>query len=471
MQDGHRGGGAELGREGPEVEGIRGLIGVDGGNIPLRALAACYDRIFARITVDVADVVPGRRNIPQEVEAVCGCILEVVGRKREVLDGILEKHCRGKLELIRRAAYRPAGVGLVQELVEETSSELHASDSIADERVERGVLGLDVAFTLAEYEVLGGSDGLAADVVGVHALPATGQGAAVEDHHQAVVVGVAQHAFVHAHGLLLVTAEEIDLDALDPDILKPLHLLLALNRAIHLVERTLGDIIPVAAGRVPEEYIHSLGIGVFHEFLHPVVSDVLVPEIVHEDILEVHGGGEVDELDLVVIVDAAVLPEYPAPGSLSELVIVLRHIPRLHDVPCDGAFGYRLQGAADGDSAPRGSSGDRECGLDSAVAVILLGHGELDLVTALRIPVAQAAAAVAAVHARFADERPAVAADLEETGEGVAVAVLRFLVERLVDGIEFFIAGLGALPAYHGVALWGKESRRPLREYESGALL
>ena len=73
-------------------------------------------------------------------------------------------------------------------------------------------------------EVFRCENGFAAHVVGVHALPAPGKGAAVEDNIDSVVCGIAENVFVEAHCFLLVTAEEIDLDALHAVVFQPLHL-------------------------------------------------------------------------------------------------------------------------------------------------------------------------------------------------------------------------------------------------------
>ena len=164
---------------------------------------------------------------------------------------------------------------------------------------------------------------------------------------------------------------------------------------------------------------------IFHKLFHTVVAYVPIPEIVYQHILEAHRCCEIDELDLVVIVDASVLPQDPAPGALPESVGMLRFVTWFHDIPGDGALRNRLERTADRNCTPRGSPGDGECRLHGAVAVILFRHGELDPVASLRVPVAQAAAAIAAVDACLADERPSVLPDLEEAGKCISVAVLR----------------------------------------------
>ena len=60
---------------------------------------------------------------------------------------------------------------------------------------------------------------------------------------------------------------------------------------------------------------------------------------------------------------------------------------------------------------------------------------------------------------------------MEEGGEGVAVSVHRLFTHGRIGLIGLLIAGLGALPAYHCVALGSDERSSVGGELESGSLL
>ena len=330
--------------------------------------------------------------------------------------------------------------------------------------------GFPVALVLAEDKVLGCAHRLAAHVVRVHALPASRYGAAVENHHQPVVVRVAEYGFVERHRLLLVAAEEVHLDALHAYALEPAHLLLAGNGAAHYVGRALGDVVPPAAGGIPEEEVHVFRPCVARELLHPLPAYVGVPEIVYEAVAEAHCGGEVYVLHLVVVVDAGVLPEYPAPGSLAESVAVAAFVARLHHVEGYGGLDYGCEVGANGDGAPGCAARKREGRLGGAVAVVLLRHRELYAVALSLAVFAQSGAAVPAVHAGLADQGPACARNLEKAGEGVAVAEFGLLVHQGTRLVVFFVARLGAFPAHHRVALRAEVGGGAGREVEGGLL-
>ena len=59
--------------------------------------------------------------------------------------------------------------------------------------------------------------------------------------------------------------------------------------------------------------------GVFNELLDAFATNVGVPPVVDKHVLVAHCSGEVDEFHLVVIVDAVVLPQNPAPCSATWL--------------------------------------------------------------------------------------------------------------------------------------------------------
>ena len=164
---------------------------------------------------------------------------------------------------------------------------------------------------LAEIDIFAGQHCLRGNIVGIHHLPAAWHRAAVEDNLQTVAVGIEEYVLIELHGLLLVTAEEVDLDALHANLLQPRHLLVAGNGCRHAVAWCLWGVVLVAVGVVPQHQAHTLRLGILRQFLNLVTADALVPPVVHQTVLEAHLGGEVDELHLVVVVDGLVLPDEP----------------------------------------------------------------------------------------------------------------------------------------------------------------
>ena len=104
---------------------------------------------------------------------------------------------------------------------------------------------------VAEEHILGGQHGFATHEVGIHTLPSARQGAAVENHLQSVAVGIREDILVELHGLLLVAAEEVNLDALHADALHPFHLAFACHGGIHAVSGSLRGIVPEAIAVIP----------------------------------------------------------------------------------------------------------------------------------------------------------------------------------------------------------------------------
>ena len=316
-------------------------------------MTAGKNNISPRIAVNETGLVPSSGHLFHKVEADLRSIRQVIRCQGEVLDRILEQHCRCQLKDVRGAANSSTIVAAVQTLVQEHTAKLHASHSIADERVQRGIEGLVITEMLAKYQILGSQHRLAAYVIGIHPFPAARQGTAVEDNHQTVVVGIAQNLLVQTQGLLLVTAEEVYFDTLHTQTLQPAHLLLAGNGVIHPVDGTLLYIVPVTTGAIPQEYLHTLATGILDKLFHAVATDVVVPPVVNQYIFVSHGGRQVNIAHLVVVVDAAVLPENPAPCATARLVIMGGGIAWFHYIPGDGGFHNRLQGFPHRHSTPR----------------------------------------------------------------------------------------------------------------------
>ena len=141
----------------------------------------------------------------------------------------------------------------------------------------------------------------------------------MEDNLYAIIVGIAEDVFIVLHGLLLVTTEEVHLDALHADALHPSHLLLASHDVVHTVAWSLWGIIGYAIGVVPKHQAYTLALGITAQFCYLVPTNLRIPKGIHQYILIAHGGSEVDELLLVIVVARGILPDEPAPGIFSRL--------------------------------------------------------------------------------------------------------------------------------------------------------
>ena len=122
--------------------------------------------------------------------------------------------------------------------------------------------------------------------------------------------------------MLLVTAEEIYLQTLHTALLQPFHLFLAGYRIAHALLGILRSVVPVTVGVVPYKHIHVLLVCILKQLFHTVTSDVLFPASVNQRIFITHFTGQVNETNLVIVVDARVLPHNPAPGRTTELVFL-----------------------------------------------------------------------------------------------------------------------------------------------------
>ena len=210
---------------------------------------------------------------------------------------------------------------------------------------------------VGEIYVLAGECSLGAYIVGIHALPAAGQRATVENALDAVVVGIAEDIFIESHRLLLVATEEVDLDSFNPDTLHPRHVLLAFDGVIHHASRSLWSIILGAVAVVPQHELHILRLGICSEFLDAVVADLRVPEGIDEAVFKAHFYREIYHLHLNVVGGGTVLPDEPAPRVAAGLIFLGGFVERFHDIELHGGLNDGSQRVADGDGAPRGESG------------------------------------------------------------------------------------------------------------------
>ena len=257
------------------------------------------------------------------------------------------------------------------------------------------ILRLLVRSTLTEIDVFRSQHSLTAHIVGVHPFPSTRNRASVENDHDVVVISVRKNLLIMAHRLLLVTAKEIHLDALHTNQIHPTHILLTLDGIAHHVDGSLLNIVPPAAGTVPKEHIHTLTLRILHQLRHLLLTDVRVPPIVNQHILEAHRLRQLDVLHLIIVVDGVVLPNNPAPCALTKLIMMRRVITSLHIVPRNRCFHDRFQRCAHRDGAPRGCTGQGKRRFHRTVAIVLLRHGKLQGVETVTLHVAEARSTIA----------------------------------------------------------------------------
>ena len=334
-----------------------------------------YD-VLTRISVYEAGFIPRSRHLLHKVDADFRCIGQVIWRQRKVLNGILEKDRCSQLENIGRTPDGPAIISSVQTLIKECPAKLHAAQCIADKRMQASVKSLVIAEMLLENQILRGQHGFASHVVGIHALPSTRDGTTVKDNHQSMVIRITQYLFIETYCFLLVTPEKVHLDTFHAYLLQPTHLLLAPDDVIHTIDGTLFDIIPIAAGTIPQEYVHAFAVRILHQILHAFTSRHFVPPAVYQDVFIAHRLGQINILHLVSIVGAIVLPQNPTPCTATEFIFILSLIQWLHHIPCHRSFYDGLQRTAYSNCAPRGTSRQGKSRLYRSVSIILLRHGE-----------------------------------------------------------------------------------------------
>lgn len=87
---------------------------IDSSDIPCVTVTAGKDNVFSGIPLYETGLVPSGGHLFHKVEADLRSIRQVVGCQSKILNGVLEKHCGGQLEYIRRTACRAAIISLVQ---------------------------------------------------------------------------------------------------------------------------------------------------------------------------------------------------------------------------------------------------------------------------------------------------------------------------------------------------------------------
>ena len=106
------------------------------------SLPTGQDTIFTGITLQKTSLIPGGRYPAQEVQTNRISIGQVVGSQGKVLDRVLEQYRQRELEQVGGATECTAIVGTVQPFVQEDTPELHATDRVADEGMQTGILCL-----------------------------------------------------------------------------------------------------------------------------------------------------------------------------------------------------------------------------------------------------------------------------------------------------------------------------------------
>ena len=117
--------------------------------------------------------------------------------------------------------------------------------------MQTSIKSLFIAEMLVEYHILGCQYGFTTYIIRIHAFPSARNRTTVEDHHQAVIVGITQYIFIQAHRLLLVATKEIDFDTFYSETLQPFHLAFADNGVVHVINRPLLNIIPITGRAIP----------------------------------------------------------------------------------------------------------------------------------------------------------------------------------------------------------------------------
>ena len=202
-------------------------------------------------------------------------------------------------------------------------------------------------------------------------------------------------------------------------VAQPAQLGLAAYRIVHTLTGALRSIVPAAIAVIPHPRAHTLLLAVVEEAFHAVALDILIPAAIDETTLPAEGGGEVDIGNLVVVVDAGVLPDNPRPCVARTLIVYAGFIERFHHIPGDGGLHDGLQRSAESERSPRGDTdvaaigrcfgiGESHLCTCAAEAVVLTFHGEGDGHEAVGRGVAEVAGAVVAGGACLGDEEPMV---------------------------------------------------------------
>lgn len=112
---------------------------------------------------------------------------------------------------------------------------------------------------------------------------------------------------------------------------------------------------------------------IFDQVFHSFATDIGIPPVIYQHVFVAHCCSQVDVADLIVVIDAAILPQNPAPGATAHAIVVLRGVARLHHIPRNGSLDNRFQTFAHSNRAPGSAAGQGKAG--SAVPLPLFSSG------------------------------------------------------------------------------------------------
>ena len=325
-----------------------------------------------------------------------------------MLHAALEQHRRRHRKHVARPSHSAVLVICAITLIQRRTAKVHRSHGIADERMQTGIKRLRITGTLSEVQVLRCQHRLGSHEVRIHPLPAPGQRTAVEDHLDAEVIGVGQDILIQLHHLLLVAAEEVHLDAQDAVLLHPCHLLPSRSRLIHLAARSLRGIVPRAVRVIPQEQAYALLPSIPCQLLHLLITDLRIPERIHEHAAETHRRREINITLLFVEITAGVHTDNPRPRALAVRIILLRLILRLHQIIRYRRLHDGSQRLTDCDRPPRRHCRQRHQRRHGSRAVHLLRQREPYFIGIILL-VHEPASYIASVCPRLRDQHPAAA--------------------------------------------------------------
>ena len=183
----------------------------------------------------------------------------------------------------------------------------------------------------------------------------------------------------------------------------------------------LWSIVRIAIAIIPQQQLNTLAVGVAVQLDDAVAANLLVPPVIDQHIFIAHSGRQVNHLHLVIIVDALVLPDEPAPCIAARLVVLRRLVERVYYVIGNSGLYDGLQRGAQRDGTPRGAAWQWNTSPRTTKSLHLSDIGESDGVTASCYIIAQVTGAVVRTNTRLADEHP-TSRNLKQTRKGEAFA-------------------------------------------------
>ena len=209
---------------------------------------------------------------------------------------------------------------------------------------------------------------------------------------------------------------------------------------------------------------------VLEQLFHAVTSDVLFPASVNQRIFITHFTGQVNETNLVIVVDARVLPHNPAPSRTTELVFLRRLIQRFHHIKRNSSLHNRLQSAAHCNRTPRSDTRKGQSRSRRTQAVHLTRIRESNTVKTIFSSITQVGSTIQAAYTGLRYQCPVVA-HMEQCRESITFTVLRKGSHRFIGHIFLFVARFGTHPTNHRVTLRRKEGGSGRRKVKARRFL